>query len=209
MGKAEEASAGNLSLIGGRLSLDFANTLAWRGSSNQHEWLSSYSELISWGQHAGILSDSEAQLLLIEAKLRPEEASAVLKRAITLRESVYRIFSAIVDGTSPKPEDLNILNTELSEAMAQSLIAPTSSGFFWAFDAKGNKLYQMLWPIVRSAADLLTSKEANRVSKCLAKDCGWLFLDMSRNRTRRWCDMKDCGNRAKARRHYERTRAFT
>jgi predicted RNA-binding Zn ribbon-like protein len=208
MNEAEETSASNLRLIGGRLCLDFANTLAWRGSNQPRELIDRYSELISWSRHAGILHDNEAQQLLHEAKLHPEEASAVLKRAITLRESIYSTFSAIADGLLPTSESLTILNKELSEAMIHLRIAPMSSGFAWTFEAKENKLDRMLWSITRSAADLLTSKEVKRVSKCSSKDCGWLFLDMSRNRTRRWCDMKDCGNRAKARRHYERTRAF-
>jgi predicted RNA-binding Zn ribbon-like protein len=209
MNEEEETNAGNLELIGGRLCLDFANTVGWHGSNHPQERLNSYSDLISWSKHVGILPDNEAQQLIHEAKLHSKEARAVLKRAITLRESIYRIFSAIADGLSPENRDLATLNTELSEAMAHLRIAPTSDGFAWIFDTKGNMLHQMLWPITRSAADLLTSKETNRVGKCSAKDCGWLFMDVSRNRTRRWCDMKSCGNRAKARRYYERARAST
>jgi predicted RNA-binding Zn ribbon-like protein len=62
----------------------------------------------------------------------------------------------------------------------------------------------MLWPIVDAAADLLVRGEPERIKTCGSATCGWLFLDLSRNRSRRWCDMKDCGNRAKARRHYAR-----
>jgi predicted RNA-binding Zn ribbon-like protein len=209
MNEEEETNAGNLELIGGWLCLDFANTVDWHGSNHEQEWLNSYSDLISWSQHVGILPDNEAQRLLHEAKLHSREAELVLKRAIALRESIYRIFSAIADGLSPENRDLTTLNQELSEAMVHSRIAPTSDGFKWAFDVKENVLHQMLWPITRSAADLLTSKETNRVRKCSGKDCGWLFLDMSRNRTRRWCDMKSCGNRAKARRYYERAHVST
>ncbi|WXG43052.1 MAG: ABATE domain-containing protein [Promethearchaeati archaeon SRVP18_Atabeyarchaeia-1] len=204
----EETGAGNLKLIGGWLCLDFTNTVSWRGTDHSHESLNSYSELISWSQHAGILRDDEAQELLQSARLRPTEATAVLKRATALREVIYHVFSAIVDGNPPHAEDLATLNTELSEAMAHSQIRPESGGFAWILDTKANELGRVLWSIARSAADLLTSKEINRIRRCSSKDCGWLFLDMSRNRTRRWCDMKDCGNRAKARRHYERKRAL-
>jgi predicted RNA-binding Zn ribbon-like protein len=204
----EETSVDKLKLIGGRLCLDFTNTVNWRGTNHSQDSLNSYFELISWSRHAGILRDDEAQELLQSASARPEEATAILKRATALREAIYRIFSAIIDGNLPHAEDLTALNTELSEAMAHSQIKPESGGFAWVLDAKANGLSRILWPIVRSAAELLTSKEMNRVRGCSSEDCGWLFLDMSRNRTRRWCDMKDCGNRAKARRHYERKRAL-
>ena len=77
----------------------------------------------------------------------------------------------------------------------------------WTYTFEERKLDQMLWPIIRSAAELLTSDKLDRVCECPGENCGWLFIDMSRNRSRRWCDMKDCGNRAKARRHYRKTKA--
>jgi predicted RNA-binding Zn ribbon-like protein len=205
----EETGADDFKFIGGSLCLDFVNTVGWRGTNHSKESLNNYYELISWSQHAGILRDDEAQELLQLARIRPTEATEVLKRATALREAIHGIFSAIADGNPPHAEDLTTLNTELSQAMAHSQIKPESGGFTWILDTKTNGLSRILWPIARSAADLLTSKEMKRVRRCSSEDCGWLFLDMSRNRTRRWCDMKDCGNRAKARRHYERTRAST
>jgi len=194
-------------LIGGWLCLDFVNTVSWRGSDHSQEWLQSYSKLVSWSQHADILTGNEAHKLFGEAKLCPREASAVLKRAITLREAVHSIFSAIVDHVSPNGADLDTLNAELHEAMTRTQIAPTTDGYALTYAVNYRALDNMLWSIARSAADLLTSGRLNRIRKCAAKDCGWLFLDMSKNHSRRWCDMKDCGNRTKARRHYERKRA--
>ncbi|MDH5703330.1 MAG: ABATE domain-containing protein [Aigarchaeota archaeon] len=201
-----EMDAGITKLIGGWLCLDFANTVDWHGSDHPEEGLNSYSDLISWSRHVGILTDGEARQLLQEARLHPKTAKAVLERAITLREAVYQIFSAIASHISPNASDLTTLNTELHEAMTRMQIMPTDGGYSLIYAVEESVLDQMLWPISRSAADLLTSDKLERISKCSAKDCGWLFLDMSRNRSRRWCDMKDCGNRAKARRHYQRKR---
>lgn len=199
--------AGTLQLLGGRPSLDFANTADWHASDQPVEFLTSYSDLVAWSQRAGILTDHQAQRLLKEAARRPADATTALRRAIALREAIYRIFSAISHGRSPQAADLATFNAELSGALAQSRIVPTAEGFTWDWVGAEDTLDRMLWPVVHDAAALLTSEELDRVRECADDRCGWLFLDTSRNRSRRWCSMKDCGNRAKARRHYERKRA--
>ena len=200
-------NADTLKLLGGRLSLDFANTADWHASDHPVEFLTSYSDLVVWSQHVGILTDHQAQRLLKKAARRPEDANAVLERAIALREAIYRIFSAISRGGPPQAADLAAFNAELSGALAQSRIVSTAEGFAWDWAGAEDTLDQMLWPVMHDAAGLLTSEELDRVGQCAADRCGWLFLDTSRNRSRRWCSMEDCGNRAKARRYYERKRA--
>ena len=194
-------------LLGGHLSLDFANTADWHASDQPEERLTSYAEFVSWGQQAGVLTEKQAKRLMRQAANRPEEAMAVLKRAISLREAIYEIFAAVVHEQSPQATDLATLNSALSEALPRSQIAPTETGFGWQWAGEEDALDRPLWSIARSAADLLTSNELQRVGQCADdRGCGWLFLDTSRNHTRRWCDIKDCGNRAKAHRHYERKR---
>ncbi len=200
-------NAGTLKLLGGRLSLDFANTADWHASDHPIEFLTSYSDLVAWSQHVDLLTDHQVQHLLKEAARRPEDATTVLKRAIALREAIYRIFSAISHRRPPPAADLATFNAELSRALAQSRIVSTAEGFAWDWAGTEDMLDWMLWPVVHDAAVLLTSKEIDRVGQCDDNRCGWLFLDTSRNRSRRWCSMEDCGNRAKARRHYERKRA--
>jgi predicted RNA-binding Zn ribbon-like protein len=200
-------NASTLKLLGGRLSLDFVNTADWHASDHPVEFLTSYSDLVAWSQHVGILTDHQAQRLLKQAARRPGDASAVLERAITLREAIYRIFSAISRGPPPQAADLATFNVELSGALAQSRIVSTAEGFTWDWADAEDALDWMLWPVAHDAAGLLTSEELDRVGQCADDRCGWLFLDTSRNRSRRWCSMEACGNRAKVRRHYERKRA--
>jgi predicted RNA-binding Zn ribbon-like protein len=200
-------NAGTLKLLGGRLSLDFVNTADWHASDHPVEFLKSYSDLVAWSQHVGILPDHQVQRLLKEAARRPVDASAVLERAIALREAIYRILLASSHGRPPQAADLAIFNAELSGALAQSRIVSTAEGFTWDWAGAKEALDQMLWPVMHDAAGLLTSEELDRVGQCADDRCGWLFLDTSRNRSRRWCSMENCGNRAKARRHYERERA--
>lgn len=197
-----------LHLQEGWLCLDFANTAEWHASDHPEEHLNRYSDLIDWAQQVGILTDREAQRLSQEAARRPADAAAVFERAIALREAIYRIFSTVAGGGSAETTDLATLNAALSGALVWSQIVPTAHGFAWGWSDDENALERMLWPVARSAAELLTSQELNRVGVCADdRGCGWLFLDTSRNRSRRWCDMKDCGNRAKARRHYKRKRS--
>ena len=191
-------------LSGNWLCLDFTHTLDDRHSDHPKEILKSYGDLVSWGQYAQLLTDDEAQRLVAEAARRPAEASATLQRIITLREAIYRIFLAIVEDAAPAEADLITLNAVLSEAMSHACIMPKAGGFVWEWADEEKALDRMLWQVARSAADLLTSEQLGDVRACADEDCKWLFLDTSKNHSRRWCDMKSCGNRAKARRHYGR-----
>ena len=197
--------ASTLKLLGGRLCLDYANTADWHASDHHIELLTSYSELVLWSQHASILTEQQAEHLIKEASHCSKDASAVLKRAIDLREAIYRIFSAISHGNMPQEDDLATFNTELSKALARSQIIVEAEEFAWNWTGSEDAIDRMLWPVVHDTARLLTSKERYRVGQCIDDRCGWLFLDASRNRSRRWCSMKDCGNRAKVRRHYKRS----
>ncbi len=190
-----------------RLCLDFANTVDWHASDHPSEQLHKYDDLVLWAQGVGILTETKAHRLFSEAKRRPGEASKVLKRAITLREATYRVFSAVAGDRPPGDSDLATLNTELTRALARLQVTRAGDNFAWGWTGDEVALERILWQVARSAADLLTSEDLWRVGECADdRGCGWLFLDMSRNRSRRWCDMKDCGNRAKAKRHYHRKR---
>lgn len=193
-------------LSGGRLCLDFANTVSWRSSARPAERLRSYIDLVSWSRQAGLVTAGEARRLGRGAARRSAEAARVLKRAVEGREAIYRIFSRIADGLPPAPADIARLNAQVSGALRRLGVVLKGGGFSWEWKGDPDSLDRMLWPVARSAADLLTSGGLGRLRKCGADNCGWIFLDTTRNRSRRWCDMRVCGNRAKARRHYRRTK---
>jgi len=193
-------------LTGGRLCLDFTNTVEDRPSDHPHELFNNYSDLVTWSSQAQVLSDQEAQQLLAGAERQPGEASSVLAQAIAVREAIYRIFKAVAQDEMPESDDLVSLSTAIAEAMIHALIVPTAGGFTWEWVDTEVNLDRMLWPVVRSAEDLLISDELDAVRVCASDTCNWLFMDTSKNHSRRWCDMKSCGNRAKARRYYSRKR---
>jgi len=193
-------------LIGGALCLDMANTLNGHGKPTGHEYLKGYRDLAVWCRRAGILTDRDAEVLIREAASQPAQAAAAFERAIALRETIYRIFSAIAHGASPGAADLAALNEARREGLAHSQIAPTAGGFVMDWTDKA-ALDWMLWPIALSAAELLTSGNRSAIRACAGQGCDWLFLDASRNHMRRWCTMDECGNRSKARRFYARSAA--
>ena len=190
----------------GQLALDFTKTLTGRAKAQPIERLTYYDDLVSWGRQAGALTDLDAQRLLREARRRPGRAQAVLERAITLRESLYQVLVAAIARSQPPQPDFERLNLAVADALGHLRLVSTGEGFAWGWDDREERLGQVVWCVARAAAELLTSDELSRVRMCAEQSCGWLFLDASRNRSRQWCDMKVCGNRAKARRHYARTK---
>jgi predicted RNA-binding Zn ribbon-like protein len=189
------------------LPLDFANSAEWHAAPKPTERLNSYHDLVGWSWAAGLLTDEDAQRLLDEAARRPDDAERTLAKAIELRESIYQVFSALAASRKTPDDALASINEALSEALKYSRIIPSVDGFEWGWSERLDDLGRMLWPIARSAAELLTSEDLERVGECADdRGCGYLFFDTSRNRSRRWCNMESCGNRAKAQRHYRRTK---
>jgi predicted RNA-binding Zn ribbon-like protein len=197
--------AGNLRLVGGRLVLDFVNTVDCYTRAEPKDYLRRYTDLVIWGQHVDILTADTSRQLLQEAARRSTDAELIFTRAIALRWALYQIFSAAVDRRTLQTADLATVNITLAAAPTRSRIVQTShGGYSWSWNVDANALDQILWPVVWSAADVLTSTDVARVGQCSGDRCTWLFLDTSHNHSRRWCYMQDCGNRAKARRHYQR-----
>lgn len=200
--------ASRFSFIGGQLCLDFTNTVSEYGPTPREDKFGDYADLVAWGRAAGTLTDGDVETLLSQAERRADEARSTLEEARVLRGVIHNIFSALAVEAEPGADDLAILNAALSKAMCHARVVHVDSGtgFEWGWESSGDELDRVLWPVARSAADLLTSDELGLVRECGGDTCGWLFLDMSRNHSRHWCDMRDCGNRAKVRRYYQRKR---
>ncbi|WP_066399739.1 CGNR zinc finger domain-containing protein [Neobacillus mesonae] len=192
-------------MVGERLCLDFVNTISWRESEDKRrDWFMSYDKLVDWSHHAGILEEEQAQLLLKKSVHDPSEAEQTLAQAIQLREVIYRIFRSFTKEELINPEDLTNFNKVIHHYYQLIHLVRMGNVFSMHLEIPEGAFDSMLPPIVQSAVDILTSeKDLKRVSQCEGDQCGWLFFDTSRNRSRRWCSMADCGNRAKARRFYQ------
>jgi predicted RNA-binding Zn ribbon-like protein len=231
-------------LVGGRLCLDFTNSVGGRVRSDGgppvpgrsyivvDERLTTYGDLVRWGVVAGAVDARTARRLAQRAPAAAadhanraawESPDAVLERARALRESLYRVFVAAVEGVRPTPADLARLNVALRAARARQYVvaargrlAAQGTGaaggrpgvfagiFRYEWLDEGAVCDRVLWPVALSAAELLTGADLSRVGRCPGERCGWLFLDMSRSGRRQWCDMATCGNVAKVRRHRAR-----
>jgi predicted RNA-binding Zn ribbon-like protein len=195
-------------LSAGLLCLDFSNTVDWHASPQPKDRLKDYADLINWGEAAGILTPPRAEFLGQLGVDRQSDSSAAFARSVRLREAIYRIFSSIAQDGAVKGADLAILNESLTDAMSHLKIAQSSGGFSWDWFGSSDAFDQISLPVARSAAELLTSNKLDRVRHCDDdRGCGMLFLDTSRNKSRRWCSMGSCGNRAKAKRHYQRVKS--
>jgi predicted RNA-binding Zn ribbon-like protein len=193
-------------LVGGDLAFDLVNTASARRDGPFRERLLTYDDLVRWAERVELLGSTQARGLRSEAHARPADAAAALHFIRELREAIYRVFSAIALEDDPAPEEIGRIQAAAADAAARRRIVRRPDGQFHYEWPDSTDLGQLAWPVAVSAADLLVSGDHARIKECATDNCNWLFIDSSRNRSRRWCDMKDCGNRAKARRHYHRSR---
>ena len=176
--------------ISGDMAADFVNA---------GDQLTAYAKLLEWAEGAGAISAATAESLRRVARTKPVDAGAALRAARLVRDIIHDVLTAVVAGRSP---DLAALNAELSRAMPRRQL----EGNQWVWLGAERELESPIWPVVLAAATLLTSPEAARLRVCAKQDCGWLFVDRSRNGLRRWCSMADCGTSEKTRRRALRTK---
>jgi predicted RNA-binding Zn ribbon-like protein len=192
-GKSKEVSHPRpFRLVAGNLALDFVNTVAYRPKIPRDD-LRTPAEFRRWARFAGLPRD--------RASLRPTGKQLETIRA--LRESLYRLFHALARGASPPPGAMAALNARLATLARKRQLEWVRGKALWTWNAPPGDTDRILAPILFSALDLLVSGHSLRLRQCEDETCGWLFLDRSQAGRRRWCSMADCGNRAKARRHYQ------
>jgi predicted RNA-binding Zn ribbon-like protein len=190
----------SLELVGGVLCLDFTNTINSR-LYPEHDYLMQYSDLVGWAEKVGLLSPTQAVQLQKRANKRGQEGTAAVNEARRIRELLYRLFSNAAKGSEPDKKDMNTLVASYAEAISHGEWTKADDRYKtnWKVDEAFDSV---LWPIVHSAGDLLQSEDLRHVKEC--PGCGWLFLDTSKNQSRRWCSMNTCGVRDKMRRYHKR-----
>ena len=195
----------NLNLKSGHPSLEFTNTVNNHASDQPGETLFQYEDVLVWGKRVGLLRAEQADRLAHRATRQSKEAAQIFAGLLDLREASYRIFVAKTKRRPPAQADLRVLNSALSHLTSGAQVIYSADRFEWQWNVDENALEAPLWLIALSAVDLLTSEYYQRIGQCADEDgCGWLFVDTSKNHSRRWCDINDCGNRAKQRRYQKR-----
>ena len=185
------------------LCLDFGNTVAWRGSAPE-ESLHSFADLIGWCVNVGAITERGAAEYRALEKSDPLRAAQIFNDAIAMREAIYRIVYSTTSGAPAAETDLRLLNDTLKGAPARTKVERAGRDFAWRVERLKPAAAVLLAPVLWASADLLVGPNLARVRHCANDGCLWLFLDDSKNGTRRWCSMQACGNRAKAHRHYLR-----
>ena len=198
----------DLRLLGGALCLDFVNSIENRAGHAPEDFLTSYPDLVRWGRHAGLIDDATATRLMAWAATDESAAHEVSHQALALRAALHRLFFAIATRRDPNPADLEVLRRAYVETMSAATLVPDDERFTWHWQPDEQRLDQLLWPVARSAVELLTAGDPRRIKRCENPyGCGWFFYDGSKNGSRRWCSMEGCGSQVKMRRQYAKRRA--
>ena len=183
--------------------LAFLNTLSARPTGAPVERLRSYDALVSWAQEQHVVSAPAGGRLLAQARKHPHQAALALTRARELREALNSLMSALDAGREPAAPVLETIGAAVASAYARGRLVPHGGALQWVSSAD-DEVDRIGWEIARAAGRLVVSHRLGRVRPCAAGDCGWWFVDDTKNRSRRWCDMKLCGNREKIRRFRKR-----
>lgn len=205
------APEGEIKYVGGDPSLDLINTVNWLEDGLIDDRLSDYARVVQWAEGAGITSARDADALRQAAAKRPRQAEEVLEAARSLRWLLRRVFAAVARGEEPGSA-LEAFNAALGDSLSRLTVGLADArerdggAMRWAWRGMGVELESPLWPVIRSAAELLVAEEPRQIRICAGRACGWMFVDRSRNGLRRWCDMATCGTREKSRRRRLRSR---
>lgn len=184
--------------------LAFVNTLSGRPTPAPSESLVSYDALVTWARDQRLLSPAAADRLHGLARKHPHQAALVLGRARELREALHGVIEATEAHRPPPAPALETLGRSLAAAYAHGRLVPHDGRLQWTYEGDDD-VDRVVWEIAHATGRLVLSPRLARVRACAAGDCGWWFLDDTKNRSRRWCDMKLCGNREKIRRFRQKS----
>ena len=189
-------------LVGGDLALDFVNTQTGPPDGPpDSDALEGYDDLLSWSRQMGTMGEQQGETLALIAQARPAVARAAFRKAVGVRSYLWAIFATLARQQEPSASLLDLLRDDAASSVRYARLTRTAQGFSWDWSICDD-LRAPLWPVVQAAADLLRSGPITSVKRCRA--CRSLFVDTSKNGSRRWCSMEDCGKTAKMRRYVAR-----
>ena len=190
---------GTYKLVGGQLSLDLINTVSWPGTPREHDWFEPATNITLWAVEVGLIDDEARRTLKETQSKNPEGWSSELAAVRTIRNSLRAAISPVARGESPDTQSIDRLNRSLVGACARRRLDSETLKWSWPVPTT---MVELMAPVVWNAGEVLSNIDPQRLGHC--PSCDWLFHDATRNRSRRWCDMEDCGSRDKALRYYHR-----
>jgi predicted RNA-binding Zn ribbon-like protein len=199
--------AASLTLVAGALALDFANSASGRGSARYQEHLQSCRDVVAWAANAGVIDEVSSRLIADRIMQNAPEFEHLLHDALALREAIYEIAVAIAHRAPPAREHLDLVSARCAMTLGSASLEMGTDGARWRWPHAPPMPATILGPVALSAVGLLRESDPARIRQCAGEHCGWVFFDMTKNRSRRWCEMSVCGNRAKAKAHYRRAKS--
>lgn len=189
-------------LVGGHVAIDLVNTVSWRlDPARTVDRLSDTDALLGWVTAAGVVPEEQAQQL---SAARDSVASdQALERVRRLREAAYRLLRPIALGSPVEGADVERVRRAVTRALAHARVGNVVP---WQWEVAVRGPDDLPAALTLEVWRLLQFEDLTRLRECRDRDCGWLFLDRSKNASRAWCSSADCGNRKRARRHYQRVR---
>lgn len=188
-------------LVGGDLALDLVNTVTARDTSPR-DWLDDYGALVRWARRSERFATAELDALDTLAARHPLKAKAALARAKVLREALCVAFYALVDGREPAEASLHAIDAARTTSATAAVLVSRDRHVRVEWSAQRSGLDLVTHVVASHALALFDATDLARLRVCDGRDCGWVFVDSSKNGRRRWCDMATCGNVAKARRFH-------
>jgi predicted RNA-binding Zn ribbon-like protein len=196
---------GRMRIVGGDLALDFVNTRSGPPDGPpDDDVLHRYEDVVAWARHVGVVTEPEAARLRRRAGADSAGAQAMFRRALRVRDYLDELFRTVAADGQPSAQTLARLRDDTAEALAHARLDLQDGRYRWLW-TDHRDLGRPLWPIVHGAAELLTAGPLGRIKTCAG--CRFVFVDESKNRSRRWCSMEDCGTADKIRRYVARRAA--
>ena len=206
MVSSDPSRAVSLTLVGGELALDFANTSSGRETAGHLEHLRRAEHVVEWAAHARVISPQDAERLAVRLAKDDALAARLFAEALSLREDVFHLGAALAAGRPATSECVENLTRAHARALGAGRLTPVGGNFGWTWSADATPIEAIVGPILLSVLTLLQQADLTRVRQCHGDKCGWLFFDATTNKSRRWCEMEVCGNRAKQKRFGARAR---
>lgn len=187
----------SLKLVGGHPCLDLLNTVKYRGRADPQDRLGCFDDIVNWAALAGVIDDSETQILDDLAKEHPVRANEIYLDICQFRENLRQALSSENKLSDLQKSAVKEVEKSIEELRPTVLIDIKSRTLSRNFPIR--RLDDLKNSLVQSTAELMELFPTPKIGVCAADDCDWLFIDRSKAKRRRWCDTKTCGNRSRVR----------
>lgn len=195
-------------MLGGDPAVDFVNTASLWSSGDPVDRLGDAEGFLNWVRAAGLADEKELAEAQNALRRDPAAAAAMFDLAVRLRAALKRIFDAAAHGARVQDVDLALLKDLACRARTFRDLIQIDGGFEDRWTKYAPSIEKPLLAIALAAERLLREAPLDRLHACGGEGCEWMFLDLSKNASRRWCSMATCGNAAKVKKFRSRKKSM-